>query len=231
MNGADRRGEWEQRWQTREGDRFVWNLDAVPDRLDALLSGRHFPAGAALDVGCGNGVVTARLARHFPTAVGLDIAFGAVVQARDRADQEGAEATFVVGDASRLPLRESSVALLFDRGCLQNLPRPQWTNYFAEVERLLAPGGVLQLFCSRAIKDFPPLITKRGLKARQRWLRGRRPGPQFASPALIRELAPPSLEVEALGEAPIRMPNGNVRGEIYGLFCKEGSPSDPKSPR
>ncbi|HVL02894.1 MAG TPA: class I SAM-dependent methyltransferase [Acidimicrobiales bacterium] len=130
--------------------------------------------------------------------------------------------TFVVADASRLPLPARSVALVFDRGCLQNLPRPQWPAYFSEVERLLVPGGLLQLFCSRAVKDFPPLLTKRGVKARQRWVRGRRPGPQFASPALIRDLAPPSLEVQALDEAPIRMPNGNVRGEIYGLFCKQG---------
>lgn len=222
MNGGDRRGEWEQRWQTREGDRFVWNLDEVPARLDALLAGGDFPGGTALDVGCGNGVVTARLARHFTPSVGLDIAFGAVDQARDRAVQEGAGAMFVVADASRLPLRAGSAALVFDRGCLQNLPRPQWPAYFREVERLLAPGGVLQLFCSRAVKNFPPLLTKRGVKARQRWLRGRRPGPQFASTALIRELAPPSLEVRALDEAPIRMPNGNVRGEIYGLFRKQG---------
>ncbi|HVL03243.1 MAG TPA: class I SAM-dependent methyltransferase, partial [Acidimicrobiales bacterium] len=104
MNVADRRGEWEQRWETREGDRFVWNLDAVPARLEALLTGGDVPAGAALDVGCGNGVVTARLTRHFTPSVGLDIAFGAVVQARDRAVHEGAGATFVVADASRLPL-------------------------------------------------------------------------------------------------------------------------------
>lgn len=225
MNAADRRGEWEQRWETREGDRFVWNLDAVPARLDALLTGGDVPAGAALDVGCGNGVVTARLAGHFTPALGLDIAFGAVVQARDRAVREGAGATFVVADASRLPLPARSVALVFDRGCLQNLPRPQWPDYFSEVERLLVPGGLLQLFCSRAVKDFPPLLTRRGVKARQRWLRGRRPGPQFASPALIRDLAPPSLEIQTLDEAPIRMPNGNVRGEIYGLFRKQGGGS------
>lgn len=220
MNDGDRRRNWEQRWETQEGDRFVWNLDSVPARLDTLLADRDLPAGAALDVGCGNGVVTARLAAHFAPSIGLDIAFGAAVQARDKAGHEGTAATFLVGDAARLPLREGAVALLFDRGCLQNLPRQHWPSYFREVERLLAPGGVLQLFCSRAIKDFPSLLSKSGIKARQRWWRGRRPGPQFASQELIRSLAPPSLEVEALDEAPIRMPNGNVRGEIYGLFRK-----------
>lgn len=220
VNDGDRRGDWEQRWQTQEGDRFVWNLESVPARLDTLLADRDLPVGAALDVGCGNGVVTARLAQHLSPSIGLDIAFGAVVQARDKAVQEGAGATFLVGDAARLPLRAGTIALLFDRGCLQNLPRQHWPNYFGEVERLLTTGGVLQLFCSRAIKDFPPLLTKSGIKARQRWLRGRRPGPQFVSQQLIRSLAPPTLEVEALDEAPIRMPNGNVRGEIYAVFCK-----------
>jgi SAM-dependent methyltransferase len=220
VNDGDRRSDWEQRWETQEGDRFVWNLASVPDRLDTLLADRDLPAGAALDVGCGNGVVTARLAQHLSPSIGLDIAFGAVVQARDKAGHEGTAATFLVGDAARLPLREGAVALLFDRGCLQNLPRQQWPSYFREVERLLTPGGVLQLFCSRAIKDFPSLLSKQGIKARQRWWRGRRPGPQFASQELIRSLAPPSLEVEALDEAPIRMPNGNVRGEIYAVFCK-----------
>jgi SAM-dependent methyltransferase len=227
VNDGDRRGDWEQRWQTQEGDRFVWNLESVPARLDALLTGGDFPAGAALDVGCGNGVVTTRLAQHLSPSIGLDIAFGAVVQARDKAVQERAGATFLVGDAARLPLRERSVALLFDRGCLQNLPRQHWPSYFGEVDRLLAPGGILQLFCSRAIKDFPPLLSKSGIKARQRWLRGRRPGPQFASQEFIRGLAPPSLGVEALEEAPIRMPNGNVRGEIYALFRKRQDRASP----
>lgn len=218
--GSGRRRNWEGRWEAERGERFVWHLEEVPARLLSLLESDNLPAGAAVDVGCGDGVVATHLAGRFRPSVGIDIAFGAAAQGRDRAAKEEAGASFLVGDAANLSLRDASVALMFDRGCLQNMPRAAWPSYFREVERLLVPNGVLQLSCSRSARSFPPLLTKRGLKARLKWYRGHRPGPQFASPALIRGLVPPSLAVESLEEVPMRMRNGNLRIEIAGTFLK-----------
>lgn len=219
-SGSIRRRDWEVRWQAERGENFAWHLEKVPARLRSLLESEDLPAGAALDVGCGDGVVAAHLAERFRPSVGIDIAFGAAAQGRDRAAQEEAQASFMVGDAAGLPLRDASVALLFDRGCLQNMPREAWPSYFLEVERVMVPGGVLQLSCSRSARSFPPLLTKRGLKARVKWYRGNRPGPQFASPELIRSLAPSPLSVDSLEEVPMRMRNGSLRTEIIGMLRK-----------
>lgn len=217
-NGSRR--NWEDRWQAKRGEQFAWHLEEVPARLQSLLESDDFPTGAALDVGCGDGAVATHLAGRFRPSVGIDIAFGAAAQGHERAAREEAQASFLVGDAAGLSLRNSSVALMFDRGCLQNMPRAAWPNYFLEVERMLVPGGVLQLSCSRAARSFPSMLTKRGLKARVKWIRGNRPGPQFASPELIRSLTPPTLSVESLEEVPMRMRNGSLRIEIAGVLRK-----------
>lgn len=219
-SGSVRRRNWEERWQAKGGEQFVWHLEEVPERLQSLLESEDFPTGAALDVGCGDGVVATHLAGRFHPSVGIDIAFGAAAQGHERAAQEEAQTSFLVGDAAGLSLRDASVALMFDRGCLQNVPRAAWPSYFLEVERVLVPDGVLQLSCSRSARSFPPFLTKRGLKARMKWFRGQRPGPQFASPNLIRSLAPPSLSVESLEEVPMRMRNGSLRIEIAGILRK-----------
>ncbi len=63
--------------------------------------------------------------------------------------------------------------LIFDRGCLHNIPRPRWPAYFAEIDRLLAPGGIFQLLLIRP--GAPSPLSLHGLGA---WLR--RPRRQLA---------------------------------------------------
>ena len=75
--GSGRRRNWEGRWEAERGERFVWHLEEVPARLLSLLESDNLPAGAAVDVGCGDGVVATHLAGRFRPSVGIDIAFGA----------------------------------------------------------------------------------------------------------------------------------------------------------
>ncbi|CDZ94668.1 malonyl-ACP O-methyltransferase BioC [Pseudomonas saudiphocaensis] len=91
-----------------------------------------------LDLGCGTGYFSRRLAQCFPQAEGvaLDIAEGML---RHAAPQGGAGA-FVAGDAESLPLREGSVDLIFSSLALQ------WCEDFPavlrEARRVLRPGGI-----------------------------------------------------------------------------------------
>jgi SAM-dependent methyltransferase len=220
----DRRDRWEQRWKQRTAEDFRWYLPDAPKELKALLERPDRPQGSALDLGCGNGVATAYLAEHFDLAIGIDIAHAATLQARDRAREKGASATFVVAQAPILPFRAGSFALIFDRGCLQNMPRAAWAGYFREVERLLTAGGMLQLYVSRPGGRLPgPIAWARSVKTLiRRLLRGKpRPSALFLSPTLIRRLVPPSFAEVAMDQFEFRAKEGGgIRMFVYGLFRK-----------
>jgi SAM-dependent methyltransferase len=175
--------------------------------------------GRALDIGCGPGVASTYLARFFTPTVGLDIALSAVTQARDRARGEGVDPEFVVAEAPVLPFRDGSFSLVFDRGCLQGIPRQAWEPYFREVTRLLRDGGTFQLFVSKPTKRFPPLFSARGLRARLRWYLRRR-GPQFLSEDLLKRLAGPGLHVVQMDDFPFQPTSGPLRIMIHAIFQK-----------
>lgn len=219
---TERRREWEERWQEKEGSSFGWHLDEVPAQLPRLLDSSPHPEGAALDLGCGEGVTTDHLAGRFALTVGLDIAYGAAVEARSYALQRQHHPSFVVADAAALPFRDGAFAFVFDRGCLQNMARASWPPYFTETDRLLRPGGMLQLLCSKgAPKAPPPLLSARGAKVRAKRLLGRGgsgSGPQFLSHALLTSLAPASSEVRAMEDFPYTTGSGHHRIFTHAVF-------------
>jgi SAM-dependent methyltransferase len=218
---ASRRDIWERQWQQHSGEEFGWYLKEVPSELRDLLARPDHPSGAVLDVGCGNGVATAFLAEHLRPAVGVDIALAAVRQARDLALGKGVRAWFLVAEAPMLPFRDGSFGLVFDRGCLQAVPRPGWPTYFAEVDRLLHPGGMLQLFVSRPVRSRPRLLSARGIRARIR--RRTRPhpgGPSFLSASLVRELVPATMQELRMDEFEFTTKGGQKRIFIHGLYRK-----------
>jgi SAM-dependent methyltransferase len=180
-----------------------------------VLERADLPPGPAADLGCGGGVATAYLSGRFPLAVGLDMATGAVSQARELARVRGSRCSFVLAEVPSMPFREGAFAFLFDRGCLQSVPRDRWTAYFAEVARLLKPGGVLQLYVSKA----GPTGMGRLRSRARRWLRrSGAGGASFASPGLIRRMVPDALEVLDLRELPAEDVPGPARTYLYGVL-------------
>jgi SAM-dependent methyltransferase len=224
---SEKRQVWEERWEQRQGEDFFWYLREAPKELVALLEGADAPRGAALDLGCGNGVATAYLARHLHPAVGLDIASAAVRQAQELTRGEGVAAQFVVAEVPVLPFRDRAFRLVFDRGCLQGIPGPVWPAYFREVERVLAPGGRFQLYVSKPGKR-EKRPGSRGLKSSLRRLlkpkrgagKSRREPPTFLSPALIRQMVPSSMQEVAMERFDFRTTAGDHRNFVYALFKK-----------
>jgi ubiquinone/menaquinone biosynthesis C-methylase UbiE len=225
---SEKRQVWEERWGQRQGEDFHWYLREAPKELVALLEGANRPRGAALDLGCGNGVASAYLAQHFDLAVGLDIASAALRQARDLARGQGVGVELVVAEAPVLPFRDQAFGLVFDRGCLQGIPGPAWPVYFREVERVLAPGGMLQLFVSKPGKrSTGPLSSQRAKSALRRLLgtkkgmgkRKREPA-TFLSPPLIRRMMSPSMQELAMERFNFRTTSGVNRHFVYALFRK-----------
>lgn len=209
---------WEERYGRHDTSLFHWYRDEPPPELIRLLDEGRVPAGAALDLGCGPGVVTTFLADRFRPSVGLDIAVAAVSDAGARARSRGSAAVFVAAEAPRLPFRDGSFALVFDRGCLQAIPRPAWETYFMEVERLLVPGGTLQLFCSRVAGESRGPARRLLSKVRRMVRRGRTPRERLS--ATLTSLLPPSMEALALDDQRFRTPAGRMRMLTYGVFRK-----------
>ncbi len=216
------RSLWERRWSEKGLDEFGWYLEEPPPELIRLLEAGGLPKGAAVDLGCGPGVATAYLAQFFRPAIGVDIVLEAVRQATGVAAKKGVSPSFLVAAAPILPFRAERFALVFDRGCLQHVPKEAWSTYFREVERLLVPGGTFELFCSRPMKNLPPAISVRGARSRMGWLLGRRRrGSQFLSHAFLRRLAEP-LETISLDDVLFRPRVGPERAMTHGIFRKPG---------
>jgi SAM-dependent methyltransferase len=108
---------------------------------------RYRLAGAIriVDVGCGTGEITRRLAALYPAAEveGIDILDGNLALARAEGGPDAARIRYRVGDAFHLDLADRSVDLLVCRHMSQAVPG--FPRVLAEFTRVLAPGGRLHL--------------------------------------------------------------------------------------
>lgn len=97
--------------------------------------------GRVLDVGCGTGEITARLAAKYPgaTFVGVDLEEAHLERARRRCREFGARIQFQRGDALELPFAEGEFDYVVCRHLLQAVPDA--IRVLAEIQRVLRPGG------------------------------------------------------------------------------------------
>jgi len=118
----------------------------VRDELLSRLDGLPVTPAVVLDLGAGTGLASEPLKRRFRKSqvVAMDLAEGMLREARKRS-RFWRPIRCVAGDATRLPLRDASVDLVFSSLVLQ------WCGLldeaFAEIARVLKPGGLL-LFSS-----------------------------------------------------------------------------------
>jgi ubiquinone/menaquinone biosynthesis C-methylase UbiE len=107
---------------------------------------RHpIDSGAVLDLGCGTGEITARLAEKYPRAsfVGVDIEPSHLVRAAKRCSEFGSRVRFEAGDAMALDFGDEKFDLVVCRHVLQAVPDP--APVLAEIRRVLRPGGRMHL--------------------------------------------------------------------------------------
>jgi ubiquinone/menaquinone biosynthesis C-methylase UbiE len=124
---------------------MVRNLSAQAEAIwpqEAPIFARH-PLGSArvLDLGCGTGEITARLAEAYPgaTFVGVDLEEAHLERARARCAPFGDRVRFEHGDALALHYPDATFDLVVCRHVLQAVPDA--ARVTAEIHRVLRPGG------------------------------------------------------------------------------------------
>lgn len=122
-------------------DRFGAPPSGVGDQEFIKQSLALMGAGPVLDVGCGPGLLARQATEAGCRAIGADLTPAMLAQAVKHAPA----ARFVTADARALPLRNAACTGVFACYVAHHFPRPQAGAAFAEMRRMLAPGGRLVL--------------------------------------------------------------------------------------
>ena len=109
--------------------------------------GRLAPGERVLDLGSGAGtdsLIAAQMVGADGRVTGIDMTPQMLAKARAAASEMGlANADFVEGEAEKLPLPDGTVDVVISNGVIDLIPDKD--AVFAELYRVLAPGGRLQI--------------------------------------------------------------------------------------
>jgi SAM-dependent methyltransferase len=110
-----------------------------------------------LDVGCGVGETDALLAGRFATLHGVDIASDAV----DRAAARNPAVHYGAYDGVRLPFTDARFDLAFAVCVVHHVPPEQRAAFFAEMARVVRPGGLVAVFEHNPLNPLTRLAVSR----------------------------------------------------------------------
>lgn len=137
-------------------------------QLKALARAGIGPGQSVVDVGCGFGMETNRLARLVAPggrAVGFDHSAAFIAEARRRAAEEGVDASFEAGDARALPFPDATFDTTRAERVLIYISEPE--KALAELRRVTRTGGTIALiepdFDSNTINLSNRALTRRVL--------------------------------------------------------------------
>jgi len=116
--------------------------------IDREQAGRQPPYGAALDIGCGTGVWSVRLAKRGWQVTGVDLVSKAVQAARKRADDARVDVRFIQGDITAIQPADvgTGYRLLLDFGTVHGLDPAKRVAVGRFVNAVAAPDATLLMY-------------------------------------------------------------------------------------
>ncbi len=106
-----------------------------------------------LDIGCGEGYNTRLVARLGVRMAALDISQNFIRHALDPGEDDPPPIAYLVADGHRLPFSDGSFDFVTSFMCLMDSPDQE--RAFAEVRRVLRPGGFFQFSITHPCTDTP----------------------------------------------------------------------------
>jgi SAM-dependent methyltransferase len=149
-------------WNGEAGRRWT----AVQQSQDRLLGGitealfeaaAPRPGEAAIDVGCGAGDTTLRVAALTGAALGVDMSEPMLARARERAAETGSPARFALADATLYDFSAEAADLMISRFGVMFFAEP--ARSFANLRRGLKSGGRLAFAAWRHPEHNPWLMV------------------------------------------------------------------------
>jgi SAM-dependent methyltransferase len=95
-----------------------------------------------LDVGCGVGIYHTMLAPKLKALHGCDVSEACL----ERAAEVNPSVDYRAYDGERLPYEDASFDLAFAICVVHHVPQPTWPRFFAEMARVVRPGGLVTIF-------------------------------------------------------------------------------------
>jgi ubiquinone/menaquinone biosynthesis C-methylase UbiE len=144
MRGMDRNPQAKQMADESMVRTLAAQIEAIWPQEEPIVGANAAPS-KILDVGCGTGEFTSRVARLFPAAraVGVDLVDASLELARARCADLGDRVRFDRGDAYELPFADATFDFVACRHVVQAIPDAP--RVLGELVRVLAPGGRLHV--------------------------------------------------------------------------------------
>ncbi|WP_189094092.1 methyltransferase domain-containing protein [Nocardia jinanensis] len=139
-------------WFDRGGQAYAQFRPEYPGRLSMFLAALAPSTDLAVDVGCGSGQLTTRLASHFDTTIGIDPSDDQLANARPRD-----RVRYLRAPAEELPVPDRSATLITAAQAAHWFDRPA---FYSEVRRIAADDAVIALISYGVLRPEPAIAPR-----------------------------------------------------------------------